>query len=75
MARKTTGAGTDKIGSRQIIIKDSTPDKFCWQCRHYYPATLDYFHSNVSRYDGLCPECKKCANINRRQRKIKARLK
>ena len=41
-------------------------------CKEHYPATTDFFYSNMSRSDGLDSKCKTCNKILGRE-KNKAR--
>ena len=52
------------------IIDRSLDEKRCYRCREWYPANTDWFHSNVSRYDKLSNQCKKCNDFTRKERRL-----
>jgi 5-methylcytosine-specific restriction endonuclease McrA len=46
-----------------------TPLKTCTKCKQEFPATLEYFHSDKSRPDGLRYWCKPCVNERTNERR------
>lgn len=51
-------------------MSDIIPQKQCVRCKDFHPPTLEYFHSNKRRKDGLSTWCKSCANAARKQHVI-----
>lgn len=51
-----------KFGARTIVYSPATQDglKRCTGCLNEFPATIEYFHRNAKRRDGLQPRCKQC---------------
>lgn len=44
-------------------------------CKEHYPATLDFFHSNKAKGNGLDSVCKQCARIlGRNKSRIKKNI-
>lgn len=41
--------------------------KYCPKCETYYPATVEYFHSNARSRDGFAFRCKECAKLATRE--------
>ncbi len=41
--------------------------KICSKCHEEKPATLEYFHAQKNRDQGLTPSCKQCRNKNGRE--------
>lgn len=48
-------------------VIDENNIKECSMCGGAYPATLEYFHSNKRKIDGLTSECKLCASKRTKQ--------
>ena len=70
---KSQGA---EIISSEIIVPENVvviPDKWCYKCREWYPGTLEYFHRDVDKSDGLDNRCKLCGNAQRKKRYAKAK--
>jgi len=49
--------------------------KQCSKCKKIYPATTEYFHSNISREDNLHLWCKECVNDYEAKRRLKKKKK
>ena len=56
----------NKVGCRKILIGEiiEEPEKFCYQCRKYYP--ISNFSANKCRGDGLQAECRLCQCVRKR---------
>ena len=53
-----------------VVDYDIVPqEKRCaGPCKEYYPATTDFFYSNLARHDGLDSKCKDCNKILGREK-------
>lgn len=57
------GLTTITKGTRKMATSDSTT-KTCTKCKQTYPATIEYWHKDKNRKDGLSPWCKDCNCAN-----------
>ena len=66
--------------SIEIIVPAvaETPMRRCYVCDEWYPATLEFFHSDMGRVDEhvkLASSCKECNNNARVARHKRAKLR
>ncbi len=76
MEGRSCGGGVSAGRSIKILMTDSdveVPQKFCPQCRKYYPYSE--FNKNRTRFDGLQSECKRCSKANSHSARVAAKNK
>jgi hypothetical protein len=48
------------------IPSSDTPQKRCYSCKNFFPATLEYFYKNRNKKDGFHDACKLCDRARRK---------
>ena len=46
------------------------PEKRCRTCEDWWPNTVEFFHRDPQRHDGLRNECRACRQANRKDHRV-----